>query len=218
MLKKNAAICLLVVLYILMYPQHRKLTFNHTEQEKLISTIHRQNTQQNALYTIVFTLIPLALTLPFIFTCPSSPLISVLGITSLLISTGRMRFSSPLLLPPPPTRRSASRSPAAGISRWLQLTDFEHHLLDVVPENGPLRMALPWLNGAICAVLGLTAVVLYHSGSSDGGRGGGVDETWIFCSLPGIAWAMVEVAMRSMRDVEEGVGELKRLRYRYKGA
>jgi hypothetical protein len=218
LLKINAIIYHLTILLILKYSHHRRLTFYPTEQENLISTIHHQNTQQNALYTIVFTIIPLTLTLPFIFTFPSFPLISVLGITSLLISTGRMRFSSPLSSPPPPIRRSASRSPAAGISKWLQLTDFEHRLLDVVPENGPLRMALPWLNGAICTLLGLTAVVLYHSDSSDGGRGGGVDETWIFCLLPGIAWAMVEVAMRSMRDVEEGVGELKRLRYRYKGA
>lgn len=102
------------------------------------------------------------------------------------------------------------------MSRWLQLTDFEHRLLDAVPEKGPLRMALPWLNGAICAVLGLTAVVLYRGDGS--GRGGQVEGTWIFCLLPGIAAGMVEVAMRSMRDVETGVGELEGLKYRYKGA
>jgi hypothetical protein len=86
-----------------------------------------------------------------------------------------------------------------------------------MPEDGPLRLALPWLNGGICAVLGLTAIVLYWRGSAAGGRGQ-VEGMWIFCLLPGFALAMVEVAVRSMTDVEKGVGELERMRYRYKGA
>lgn len=103
------------------------------------------------------------------------------------------------------------------MSRWLQLTDFEHRLLDALPEDGPLRIALPWLNGAICVVLGLTSMVVYWGDSSDGG-GEMVDQMWIFCLLPGIALAIGEVAMRSMRDVNKGVGELEKLKYRYKGA
>jgi hypothetical protein len=181
------------------------------EQEHLITNLQQQNTQQNALYTLTFTLLPLLLTLPFILTFPTFPLLSVLGITSLFISAGRMRFFSP---PLPPHRASLQTN---GLSRWLQLTDFEHRLLDAVAEGGPLRMALPWLNVAICAVLGLAAVFLYRKGGSGDERGGG-GEMWIFCLLPGIALMMVEVALRSMRDVEKGVGELDRLRYRYKGA
>lgn len=197
---------------------HNPLTDLHAaEQENLISTLDHQNTQQNALYTLIFTLFPLLLTLPFIFTFPTSPLLSILGITSLLISTGRTRFSSPSSSPSPPLR-PGSKPTATGLSGWLQLTDFEHRLLDAVPENGPLRMALPWLNGGICAVLGLTAVVLYRRGSAASKGGEDVGPLWIFCLVPGIAWAMVEVAMRGMRDVEKGVGELERLRYRYKGA
>lgn len=186
-----------------------------TEQENLISDIQRQDAQQNALYTLVFTLLPLLLTFPFIFTFPASPLISILGVTSLLISTGRMRFSSPSASSPP--RGLAGQHTGIGMFRWLQLTDLEYQLLDAVPERGPLRVALPWLNVAICAVLGLTAMVLYRRDSTAHGAGM-VDGMWIFCLLPGIALAMVEVAMRSMRDVEKGVGELKGLKYRYKGA
>ncbi len=104
---------------------------------------------------------------------------------------------------------------------WLQLTDFEHRLLDTVPENGPLRMALPWLNGAICVVLGLAAMVLYRRGGSNNGGEKvetGADGMWIFCLLPGVAWTIIEVTLRSMQDVDKGVRELGRLRYRYKGA
>ncbi len=131
--------------------------------------------------------------------------------TSLLISSGRMRFSSPSSRSPPP--RPSDRQISGALSRWLQFTDFEHRLIDAVPEGGPLRIALPWLNGAICVVLGVAAGVLYRRVSR-----GGMDEMWIFCLLPGTALAMVEVAIRSMRDVEKGVGELERLTYRYKGA
>lgn len=185
------------------------------EQENLISNLQRQNIQQNALYTFAFTLLPLLLTLPFIFTFPTSPLISILGMTTLLVSTGRMRFSSPSASSPPP--RSAGQQTNTGMFRWLQLTDFEYRLLDAVPEQGPLRIALPWLNIAICAVLGLTAMVLYRRDSS-AHSAGMADEMWIFCLLPGIALVMVEVATRSMQDIEKGVGELERLKYRYKGA
>ena len=57
-----------------------------------------------------------------------------------------------------------------------------------------------------------------NGGGSNGNGKGKDDGMWLFCLLPGIAWAMVEVALRSMRDVEKGVGELERLKYRYKGA
>ncbi len=103
---------------------------------------------------------------------------------------------------------------------WLQITDFEHRLLDTVPENGPLRMALPWLNGAICVVLGLAAMVLYQRGTSSGAEKEeiGAEGMWLVCLLPGIACTMIEVTLRSMQDVDRGVGELDRLRYQYKGA
>jgi hypothetical protein len=128
-----------------------------------------------------------------------------------------MRFSSPASSPFPPLRPS-SKPTATGLLAWLQLTHFEDRLLDTAPENGPLRIALPRLNGGICVVLALTAVVLYRK-EVGAGRGGKVTgAVCILCLLPGIACVMVEVAMRSMREVEKGVGELERLRYRYKGA
>lgn len=185
------------------------------EQDNLISNLLQEDTQQNALYSLIFTILPLLFILPFVFTLPTSPLVSILGITSLLISAGRMRFSS---APPSPSPLDpASPLTGAAVTRWFQLTDFEHRILDAVPEDGPLSAALPWLNGAICAVLCLTAMVLYWRGSSMVGTGFS-DEKWVVCLLPGAACGMVEVAIRSMRDVEKGVGELKRLRYRYKGA
>lgn len=48
--------------------------------------------------------------------------------------------------------------------------------------------------------------------------GGEEDGRWVFCLMPTIALVVVEIAIRSMRDVEKGVGELERLKYRYKGA
>lgn len=192
-----------------------------SEQENLISHLHDQNSQQNALYTLVFTVLPLLLILPFIFTFRSSPLLSILGVTSILISTGRMRYFSPSSISSPPSPRSGKQAATPGILSWLQVTDFEHRLLDTVPENGPLRMALPWLNGGICAVLGLSATVLYRRGGISGGAEKvetGADGTWIFCLLPSIVWTMIEVTLRSMQDVDKGVGELDGLRYRYKGA
>ncbi len=182
------------------------------EQEGLVTSFQEKNAHQNAIYTVIFTLLPLLLTLPFILRFSASPLLSTLGITSLCISAGRTRvsFSSQ----PIPPRKSSQTD---GLLRWLQLTDFEHRLLDAVPEGGPLRMALPWLNVAICAVLALAAALLYWRGRDDGGGGQG-NGMWVLYLLPAIAQAMVEVALRSMRDVEKGVGELERLKYRYKGA
>lgn len=122
-----------------------------------------------------------------------------------------MRFSSPAAASPPKTARQPTNE---GVLRYVHLTDLEHRLLDAMPDNGPLRTALPWLNGSICVVLALAAVVLYRRAGRAAEAGG----LWVLCLLPGIAWLMVEVAIRSMRDVEKGVGELEKLRYRYKGA
>jgi hypothetical protein len=128
-----------------------------------------------------------------------------------------MRFSSPTI-PPSPTPRLNRRPTATGLLRWLQLTSFEHRLLDAAPENGPLRKALPWLNGGICALFALTAVVMYWKDPAAGRDGNLTNAVRILCLLPGIAGVMVEVAMRSMREVEIEVRKLDRLKYRYKGA
>jgi hypothetical protein len=128
-----------------------------------------------------------------------------------------MRFSSPTISPPPPLR-PYSKPTATGLLRWLQLTRFEHRLLDAAPEDGPLRRALPRLNGGICALFTLTAVVMYWKDFAAGRDGKSTNAVCILCLLPGTAGVMVEVAMRSMREVETGVGELERLKYRYKGA
>lgn len=193
------------------------LTLSAPEQENLISNLHHQNTKHNALYTFIFTILPLLFTPPFLLILPLSPLLRILGTTSLLISAGRMRFSSPTT-PPSSHLRPNSKPTATGLLRWLQLTSFEHRLLDAAPEHGPLRRALPRLNGGICALFALTAVVMYWKDSTAGPDGQSTIVVCILCLLPGIAGVMVEVAMRSMREVETGVGELKRLRYRYKGA
>jgi hypothetical protein len=189
----------------------------------VISNLQTQNAEQNALYVLAFSLLPICFTIPFVFVFPMGPLMSTLGITSLLISTGRARYfshqSSSMSPSSPMSSLGNTRRPgkAMGLLAWTQLTSFENRVLDNIPEGGPLRKALPRLNVAICALLSSTVVLLYLTTSRDR-RDPTMATTSVCTLLPVIAAVVVELAVRSMQDVDKGIGELEGLKYRYKGA
>ena len=137
----------------------------------------------------------------------------MLAITSLLITAGRMRFSR-LQTPLPRSRNGLEQD---RFVRWCRLSEVEQSLVDAVPDDGPLRIALPWLNLAMCVVLTLGAVSSLLS-EPNGGAYRGPGGMWIFPLLPATAWMMREEAVRNMATVDQGVGDLQSLRYRYKGA
>lgn len=87
-------------------------------------------------------------------------------------------------------------------------------------EAGPVGRYIVGMNVGVCGVLVVMAVRLMGSEMSDGGDGikGGVGGFWLLLMLPAVVCAVVVVVRGAMRETERGLGELRGLRYGYKGA
>lgn len=90
-------------------------------------------------------------------------------------------------------------------TRKLPFSDVE------IDEDGPLGRTLPFLNMGICFLLCVAGFGLRNRKDVPGGF-------WAFLFLPAVVLGVVGVVRRSMRDVQEGIGELEKRRYGYKGA
>jgi hypothetical protein len=77
--------------------------------------------------------------------------------------------------------------------------------------DGPVEVYLPYLNGGISGLLLLASLSLKRRTDSQEGL-------WVFLLLPGIMFAMIMVARKSMADVEAGISQLDSMKYLYKGA
>lgn len=207
------------------------------EQEQLISSLQSQSQSSNALYTIVFTLLPLLISPLYFYhmalsgTTPARlKLLCLLSLTSLLASSFSMFFLSTLGVQETALdararldrrqRQTARRTfgtvfdqhnaPSGIVTRIMDRLDDIRLDLDV---DGPLLQALPILNGVMCGLLAIAAWIL------KGQKLSGVSEfMWLYLLLPGFMFAMTTLARKSIIDEEKGLNELKGMKYNYKGA
>jgi hypothetical protein len=168
------------------------------EQERLISTLKAKEATENEQYTLIFSILPLTVTPPFIYylftssDLRSMPLLCLLAITSLISSAYTMRFI-PLYAASSPGRAQLAR-PAL-----------------FVDADSPVQTLLPWLNLAITILLLVTSWAVK-------GRVSAPEPLWLFLLLPAVMLGAITVARKSMTDVQVGIGELEGKRYDYKGA
>ena len=161
------------------------------EQDALVDNLRAKDAKENERYSLIFSIVPLTVILPFLFYLPSSSprtaLFCILAITSLLSTSFIMRY-----MPLGALSRSRARP------------------LDLEP-GGPVERYLPYLNGGIAGLLMLASLAVK-------GRPEEQDGLWLFMLMPTIVFVMVIVARKSMEDVETGITELNNMKYDYKGA
>ena len=168
------------------------------EQEHLITSLKAKEASENEQYTLVFSILPLIVTLPFIYHLfagsglRSMPLLCLLSITSLLSSAYTMRFI-PIY--------SASAPGKAQLARPALFVD----------SDSPVQTLLPLLNLVIAVLLLLISWAVK-------GRASAPEALWLFLPLPAVMLGVITVARKSMADVQAGIGELEGKKYDYKGA
>ena len=170
---------------------------NLLEQENLITSLAARDTSQNANYRLIFTFLPLITIVPFFYLMFTSPrslgLLSIMAISSLCSTAYTMYVSG------------ASNSGGAVGRSALSLSGSEH---------GPIEKYLPLLNILLAGLLGLSGLVMVKRERDTGI----VEGTWMFMFLPAVLLGIVAVARKTMNEVQTGIGELRGLRYGYKGA
>lgn len=148
--------------------------------------------ERNALYNMIFSLLPVVLVGPFFYMLvyserTTAPL-CLLAITSLLSSAYTMHY-----LPIDSARPAATRHPLLATS------------------DGPIERYLPYLNAGIAVFLCLGALIVRSKQHSTNGH-------WLFFLLPALVLGIITITRRSMVDIQIGIGELDGMRYEYKGA
>ncbi|KAI1616406.1 hypothetical protein EDD36DRAFT_134533 [Exophiala viscosa] len=178
-----------------------------TEQEHLLTKLRASESSTNAQYTLIFTALPLIVTLPFLWyltlsTSRSMALLCLLSITSLASSSYIMLFvpTSPSQSPSVAERSAPPNSRAEAARRKFTLSD-----------QSPINQYLPYLNASIDALLFLASMAYRSRTNVPGGL-------WLFLLLPAVMFAMVFMARRSINEISRGLDELQGLRYEYKGA
>ncbi|EXJ68308.1 uncharacterized protein A1O5_08923 [Cladophialophora psammophila CBS 110553] len=184
------------------------------EQEHLLQNLQASETSTNAIYTMLFTGLPLIVTLPFMWylsisTSRAMAFLCLLSITSLISSAYIMYMiptSTPLgsLSVPPRTTPITRQRQAHG-------TGLSQSAFLFASAESPIDQYLPYLN-AFIGVLLFIASMGYRS------RNDVPEGLWLFLLLPGLIFGMVFITRRSMSEVHAGLAELQGLRYDYRGA
>ncbi|KAK5455175.1 hypothetical protein LTS15_005895 [Exophiala xenobiotica] len=184
------------------------------EQENLLTKLRASESSTNAQYTLIFTVLPLIVSLPFfwylsISTTRTMALLCLLSITSLGASAYIMHF-----VPIPGSSSSSSSSSQSGrrpppSSVFGTGTGSGQQLM--VWDKTPINQYLPYLSGSISALL-LLAAWGYRS------RTDVPEGLWLFLLLPAVIFGMVFMARRSIIEIQTGLTELQGMRYEYKGA
>ncbi|KIX94433.1 uncharacterized protein Z520_09819 [Fonsecaea multimorphosa CBS 102226] len=186
------------------------------EQEHLLQNLQASETSTNAIYTMVFTGLPLVVTLPFMWylsrsTSRAMAFLCLLSITSLASSAYIMYMiptSTPIgSLSSGPTRTTSSTTR----QRQAHGTGVSQGAFLLTSSESPINQYLPYLNAFIDALL-FIASMGYRS------RHDVPEGLWLFLLLPGLIFAMVFITRRSMSEVHAGLAELEGLRYEYRGA
>jgi len=186
------------------------------EQENLLTKLRASESSTNAQYTLVFTVLPLIVSLPFfwylsISTTRTTELLCLLSITSLGASAYIMHFvpiagsSSSSSSSSSAAARSGQRQPPSSVfGTWGSP-------LLTVSDQSPINQYLPYLSGSISALL-LLAAWGYRS------RTDVPEGLWLFLLLPAVIFGMVFMARRSIIEIQTGLAQLQGMRYEYKGA
>ena len=150
--------------------------------------------------------------LPFLWYLARSPtrsmaLLCLLGITS-LSSSAYIMYMIPVGTPLG-SLSSLSRAASHVQRRRDHAASRTSSLL--TSDESPINQYLPYLNIFISVLLLLASWACRSRGDAPEGF-------WLFLLLPGIIFAMVFVARRSMSEVQTGLSELRGMRYEYKGA
>lgn len=205
------------------------------EQEHLISSLQAQSRNTNAIYATVFTLLPLACVPLYLYHLIFNSVIpgrlrvlSLLSITSLLVSSFMMFFMSNIDNTDARTRlnarqrqvhRSTFQQPQAASlatrakEAFTQLMDKLDDLRMNLDADGPLIQSLPFLNGIMCFLLAIAAWPL-----STREVKGVPDFMWLYLLVPTVMLLVTAAARLSIRNEQQGLQELRGLRYDYKGA
>ncbi|KAJ9607007.1 hypothetical protein H2200_009018 [Cladophialophora chaetospira] len=182
------------------------------EQEQVLESMQASETSSNAIYTLLFTGLPLVVILPFIrylflSTSSSMALLCLLSITS-LVSSAYMMYMIPLGTPLGSLSKVLRPTPSAQQQRDHA---FSRTSFLLTSDESPINQYLPYLNAFISVLLFLASWA-YRS------RTGAPAGFWVVLLFPGINFIMVFMTKRSMAEVQTGLSELRGMRYEYKGA
>ena len=192
------------------------------EQEDLLSTLSTSASKNDSIYRVVFTVMPLLSIIPFLWNLVVHPsrstvLPAMLAVTSLAITAwGMWNVQTDGAL------GKAGKRPSAIFSQ-----QYSHHSSTSAPAasahtsyEGPLTTYLPWLNAFIATLLLVLSIVFVtRNEEHTHERGKAVSEGfWLLLLLPAVMLGVVSVVKRSMLEIQSGLGELRGLRYEYKGA
>lgn len=201
------------------------------EQETLLTNLSARETTQNKQYVLSFSILPLAVVLAFLrilalSTTKSMTLACLLSITSLLSSAYIMYFvptGTPLFALVTKTRARlglGSTTPASvphpqrlGQRQLFTIPSLTKSSPQPPDLDTPLALVLPYFNALLCILVALVA--LRYRGSSDPDIPQGL---WMVFLLPAVVFAVVLVVRNSINDIQSGLGELRGLRYEFKGA
>ncbi|KAF7195740.1 hypothetical protein HII31_02875 [Pseudocercospora fuligena] len=159
-------------------------------QEKLISELQTSDAAKNDLYRKVFLALPLLALLFSLTTFVSASsararLLSLLSATSLGCSAYILHYM--------PIEKPARRG---------KIPQYQ-----IEASKGPVEKYLPWMNGALVAVMGLAAVVSYTKGNvEDAGRE----------ILPAVIFGLMMFVREQLAPLD--LEELQKARYELKGA
>lgn len=179
------------------------------EQENLITHLAASDASNTQLYTYLLLLLPLLPLFLYIRQLFSTTTFipSVCAISS-LVATAYTLYYIPL-----PPASASSTLPSKGSGK-AAARDFEGRKawLDITggggEDDGPVKKYIVPLNLALCVVLALQELVARRGWREGMMVGGGY--------VPGFVFAVIMFARNELRRVD--LGDLERLRYRYKGA
>ena len=181
------------------------------EQESLVSQLSSSATQHDDTYRLAFTLLPFLAILPFpyhalIHPSRSTALPTILAATSLCI-TGYTMWSVKV----DEGMGKASKRPSTIFARQDPHASASATTSALARADGPLIAYLPYLNAAIAGLLLLLSFLFW-------GRRDVSEGFWVLLLLPAVMLGVVTVVKGSMVEIQSGLGELRGLRYEYKGA
>lgn len=216
----------------------------HAEQEQLLTQLRDSETSANELYTILFTVLPLVVTLPFLWylvgaRSAATALLCLLSATSLLSSAYIMYFV-PVGTSAMSTSLGGGSVSGSGFgsgsgsasrrrpSSIFPSTTMQGHGRGGGGGFGARLQQLPDLLASVSDESPINRFLPYLNGSICAllllaawaycARTDVPEGLWLFLLLPAVIFGMVVMARTSIGEIQRGLNELQGMRYEYKGA